>query len=65
MLKAEEGTYLIPGITYTYYDYDSGSYKTITTQDYQIEVTPGKQQTPSNDNDEPAKKSKPAKTYKI
>lgn len=65
IIPREEGTYLIPGITYTYYDYDTGSYRTITTQDYQIEVTPGKQQAPSNDNDEPAKKNKPAKTYKI
>lgn len=63
IIPRSEGTFLIPNATYNYYNYESGSYKTITSQDYQIEVTPGKQQVfPS---EEPEKKHKPAKTYKI
>lgn len=64
IIPRQEGTYLIPGITYTYYDYDTGRYKTLTTQDYQLEVTPGKAPAaPSNNENE---QKKPAvKTYKI
>lgn len=59
-----EGTYLIPGVTYTYYDYDSGSYKTLTTQDYQIEVKPSrKTETPQEDCEGKPKNN--VKTYKI
>lgn len=62
----EEGSFYLPGATYTYYDYDTSSYKTITTQDYQIEVKPGllPSQTPSDKN-ESEKNNKPVKTYKI
>lgn len=63
IIPRSEGTFFIPNATYNYYNFESGSYKTISSQDYQIEVTPGKQQvTPS---EEPEKKHKPAKTYKI
>ena len=57
-----EGTYYIPGASYYYYDYDTGSHKIITSQDYHLEVTPG----PSRPADEENKSSKnKAKTYKI
>ncbi len=64
IIPRSEGTFLIPGITYQYYNYDSGNYQTITSQAYQIEVAPARtpQDTPS---DTPEKKHKPAKTYKI
>lgn len=65
IIPREEGTYLIPGATYTYYDYDSGSYKTLTTQDYQLEVTPGKAREEAPADENAPRKSKPAKTYKI
>ena len=65
IIPRSEGTFLIPSATYNYYNYDTGSYKTISSQDYQIEVTPGKQQSVPSDTDEPAKKRTPAKTYKI
>jgi len=64
IIPREEGTFLIPGITYTYYDFDTGRYKTLTTQDYQINVTPGKSPAAPSDNDGEQKKSK-VKTYKI
>ncbi len=65
IIPRAEGTFLIPGATYTYYNYESDNYKTITSQDYQIEVTPGKPQPePSEESDTPKKKT-PAKTYKI
>ena len=63
IIPRSEGTFLIPCASYQYYDYDSGSYKTITSQDYQIEVGPAREQTPPSNDTE--KKSKPAKTYKI
>lgn len=63
IIPRSEGTFLIPGASYQYYDYDSGSYKTVTSQDYQIVVGPAREpSTPSTDTE---KKSKPAKTYKI
>ena len=63
IIPRSEGTFRIPGASYQYYDYDTGSYKTITSQDYQIEVGPAREPTSPSDNSE--KKSKPAKTYKI
>lgn len=63
IIPRSEGTFRIPGASYQYYDYDSGSYKTITSQDYQIEVGPAREPTSPSENSE--KKSKPAKTYKI
>ncbi len=63
IIPRSEGTFFLPGATYNYYNYESGSYKTISSQDYQIEVTPGKQK--STPSEEPEKPHKPAKTYKI
>ena len=63
IIPRSEGTFFLPGATYNYYNYESGSYKTISSQDYQIEVTPGKQK--SAPSEEPEKPHKPAKTYKI
>ncbi len=63
IIPRSEGSFFIPGATYNYYNYDTGSYKTISSQDYQIEVLPGKQH---NDSNEPVeKKHKNVKTYKI
>lgn len=64
IIPRQEGTYLIPGITYTYYDYDTGRYKTLTTQDYQLNVTPGKASSTPSDNEKETKKSN-VKTFKI
>ncbi len=59
-----EGSYLIPGVKYTYYDYDSGSYKTLTTQDYQLEIQPARtRENPYNDTE--SKPKSKVKTYKI
>ena len=35
------GTYKIPGVTYSYFDVRSKSYKTLTTEDYTVEVEKG------------------------
>lgn len=65
IIPRSEGSFLIPGATYTYYDFNTGSYKTITSQDYPIEVSPSRSfPTPSIEEDTPKKKA-PAKTYKI
>ena len=53
IIPRSEGSFFIPGATYNYYNYDTGSYKTISSQDYQIEVLPGKQH---NDSNEPVEK---------
>ena len=63
IIPRSEGTFLIPGASYQYYDYDSGSYKTISSQDYQITVSPARQQ--EYPSEKPDKGRKPAKTYKI
>lgn len=61
IIPRSEGTYYIPGASYIYYDYESGSHKTITSQDYHLEVTPG----PSHPADDSNKSTSKAKTYKI
>ncbi len=68
IIPRAEGTYRIPAATYNFYHYDSGSYKTISSQDYQIEVSPGLLQSNPSDTEEDStvkKKKTPAKTYKI
>jgi len=69
IIPRSEGTYIIPGATYTYYNYDTQSYKTISSQDYQIEVVPGKSKNNDTDNgEEPLpveKKQTKVKSYKI
>lgn len=69
IIPRSEGTFHIPGATYTYYDYDSQSYRTLSAQDYQLEVTPGKTSTPSHngdsDNNSEEKKQTKVKSYKI
>lgn len=64
IVPRSEGTYIIPGATYTYYNYDMGTYKTITTQDFQIEILPERPRMPASD-DLDRKSKTPAKTYKI
>ncbi len=67
IIPRTEGTFRIPGANYTYYDYDTGAYKTISSQDYQIEVLPARTRTPSvTPDDEDVQKPKSnVKTYKI
>ncbi|MCR4965366.1 MAG: BatD family protein [Bacteroidales bacterium] len=62
IIPHSEGTYYIPSASYYYYDYDTGSHKIITSQDYNIEVTPGPAR-PSEDSQK--SKNNKAKTYKI
>lgn len=62
IIPRSEGTYLIPAATYTYYDYDSQTYKTLTSQDYQITVKQGNNSTEDTTTN---KLPKNAKLYKI
>ena len=62
IIPRSEGTFYIPSASYYYYDYDTGTNKIITSQDYNLEVTPGPSR-PSDDGNKPAKNK--AKTYKI
>ena len=67
IIPRSEGTFRIPGATYTYYNYEMGTYKTISSPDYQLEVLPPRTNTPSDRRD-PDTESKPksnVKTYKI
>lgn len=67
IIPRSEGTFLIPGATYTYYNYEMGTYKTISSPDYQIEVHPARRSTapalPDTDTDKKTKSN--VKTYKI
>lgn len=67
IIPRSEGTFLIPGATYTYYNYDMGTYKTISSPDYQLEVLPPRADTPSDrrDSDTDQKPKSNVKTYKI
>ncbi len=67
IIPRSEGTYLIPGATYTYYNYEMGTYRTISSPDYQIEVHPARRSTAPAvpDSDEEKKPKSNVKTYKI
>ncbi len=41
LIPRSEGEYFIPGANFTYYDDEIQSYKTISAQDFRIEVKPG------------------------
>lgn len=67
IIPRSEGTFLIPGAAYNYYNYDMGGYKTISSPDYQLEVHPARTNTPSDrrDSDTESKPKSNVKTYKI
>ncbi len=64
IIPRTEGTFYIPGASYIYYDYESGTHKTISSQDYHLEVTPGPAHNSDKDATPSSSKSK-ARTYKI
>ena len=67
IIPRSEGTFLIPGAAYNYYNYDMGGYKTISSPDYQLEVHPARTNTPSDrrNSDTETKPKSNVKTYKI
>ena len=62
LIPRSEGEYFIPGASFTYYDDETETYKTVTTQDFRLEVKPGR--TPSHQEEEKSDKPK-GKIYKI
>ena len=67
IIPRSEGTFLIPGAAYNYYNYDMGGYKTISSPDYQLEVNPARKNAAPAvpDSDEDKKPKLNVKTYKI
>ncbi len=65
LIPRSEGTYLIPAATLSYFNYDMGTYRTLSTQDYQITVTPGSNAHENGTDDTPQKSKSNVKTYKI
>lgn len=65
IIPRSEGTFLIPGATFTYYNYETGTYKTLSSQDFQIEVSPAKNNVPSDSDDNEKKPKSNVRTYKI
>lgn len=62
LIPRSEGEYFIPGASFTYYDDETQTYKTITTQDFRLDVKSGR--VPSNQDEEKSDKPK-GKIYKI
>ena len=62
LIPRSEGEYFIPGTNFTYYDDEMQNYKTISSQDFRLEVKPGS--SPSTQEDEKSDKPK-GKVYKI
>ena len=42
LIPRSEGEYFIPGASFTYYDDETETYKTITSQDFRIDVKPAR-----------------------
>lgn len=63
LIPRSEGEYFIPGANFTYYDDEIQSYKTISAQDFRIEVKPGRT-APQQNEDQNDNKPK-GKVYKI
>lgn len=62
LIPRSEGEYFIPGAQFIYYDDEMENYKTIISQDFRLDVKPGRQQSPK----EEEKTDKPqGKVYKI
>lgn len=62
LIPRSEGEYFIPGASFTYYDDETETYKTITSQDFHIDVKPAR--TPFHQDEEKTDKPK-GKVYKI
>ena len=64
LIPRSEGEYFIPGTTFTYYDDETQTYKSITTQDFRFDVKPAR--TPFHKDEEESSPTKPkGKVYKI
>ena len=64
LIPRSEGEYFIPGTTFTYYDDETQTYKSITTQDFRFDVKPAR--TPFHKDEEENSPTKPkGKVYKI
>ena len=64
LIPRSEGEYFIPGATFTYYDDETQTYKTITTQDFRLDGKPGSISTPKDEEENAPSKPK-GKVYKI
>ena len=64
LIPRSEGEFFIPGATFTYYDDEMQNYKTITTQDFRIDVKPAKESPRQDENNGASSKPK-GKVYKI
>lgn len=62
LIPRSEGEYFIPGANFTYYDDESQTYRTITSQDFRLDVKPGRTQ--QQQDEEKTEKPK-GKVYKI
>ena len=62
LIPRSEGEYFIPGAHFIYYDDETQTYTTITTQDFRFDVKPGR--VPSTQDEEKSDKPK-GKVYKI
>lgn len=62
LIPRSEGEYFIPGANFTYYDDESQTYKTITSQDFRLDVKPARTQQPQ---DEGKSEKLKGKVYKI
>lgn len=62
LIPRSEGEYFIPGANFTYYDDETQAYKTISTQDFHIDVKSARK-VPQNDDDDGG--ALPGKVYKI
>ena len=66
LIPRSEGEYFIPNAMFMYYDDEMQGIKAITTQDFHIDVKPGRTVTPKDDGDDESTPSKPkGKVYKI
>ncbi len=63
LIPHTEGEYFIPGATFTYYDDETQTYKTVSTQDFRFEVKPGTASPRQDEEDLPSKPK--GKVYKI
>lgn len=63
LIPRSEGEYFIPSVNFTYYDDEMQGYKTISSQDFRIEVGPARSQQPRNDGEGDGKPK--GKVYKI
>jgi len=65
LIPRSEGEYFINGASFTYYDDESQTYKTVTTQDFRLDVKPGRQAPSQNDDNDNSSSKPKGKVYKI